>query len=395
MDREGANRLKSTLHVALLCSSKKAIREAAVVRRPEESLADDDEPPDLWAEYDTEPTLAAVERALARRYRVTRIEGNASAFARLQAIRPDLVFNICEGFGGPNRESHIPVLCEILGLPCTGSDALTLGLCLDKARTKEILAYHRIPTPAFLVAESPADPRLKLFPLPAVVKPLREGSSMGIRNDSLVTNRFRLARRVREIIRAYRQPALVEAFLPGREFTVGALGNAPDYELLPIVEINHRALPPGANPLYGYEAKWVWDDPARPLPMLLCPAPLTAALGNAIRRLVLDALLAFRVQDWCRVDVRLDAAGRPQVLELNPLPGILPDPRENSALPAAARAAGYTYDRLILRVAEAALGRARCARRLTGRPMEMTEAKQETDAAATRSKHRRPAAERF
>jgi D-alanine-D-alanine ligase len=359
-----SNRLKPTLHVALLCSSKKAAREVAVHRRPEKISADDDEPPDLWAEYDTEATLAAVEKALARRYQVTRIEGNAAAYARLQAVRPDLVFNIAEGFGGPNRESHVPILCEILGLPCTGSDALTLGLCLDKARAKEILVYHRIPTPAFRVIDAAAPRRAwQTFHLPAIVKPLREGSSMGIRNDSLATTRAQLARRIREIIRAYRQPALVEAFLPGREFTVGVLGNAPDYEILPIVEINHRALPKGANPIYGYEAKWIWDDPARPLPLLICPARIPATLANAIRRLVRRAFLAFRVRDWCRIDLRLDAAGRPQILELNPLPGILPDPRENSALPAAARAAGYTYDHLILRVAEAALRRTRCTKR--------------------------------
>jgi len=335
------------------------------VHCPQEVLPADDEPPDLWAEYDTEETLTAVERALSRRYRVTRIEGDSSAYARLQAIQPELVFNISEGFGGANRESHIPVLCEMLALPYTGSDALTLGLCLDKSRTKEILVAHRIATPAFLVADA-ACPRkaLNAFHLPAIVKPLREGSSIGIRNDSLVTTRDQLARRVRELNRAYRQPALVEAFLPGREFTVSALGNAPDYELLPIVEIRHRAFPKGANPIYGYEAKWVWDDPAHPLSLLICPAKIPATLAKKIRRLVHSALLAFRVQDWCRVDLRLDAAGQPQIIELNPLPGILPDPRENSALPAAARAAGYTYDRLILRVAEAALRRTRQASNL-------------------------------
>ncbi len=352
--------MKRPLHVALLCSSKQAARQAAAARRPYSLPARGAEPPDAWAEYDTEDTLAAVERALARRYRVTRIEGDAAAYARLQALRPDLVFNISEGFGGDHRESHAAVLCEILGLACTGSDALTLGLCLDKARAKEIMAAHGIPTPAFrIVAGADSRRALSTCPLPAVVKPLREGSSIGIRNDSLVTRRRDLARRVRAVLRAYRQPALVEAFLPGREFTVGALGNAPEYELLPIAEINHRALPTDANPIYGYEAKWLWDDPAHPLPLLVCPARIPSSLATAIRRLVRRSLHAFRVRDWCRVDLRLDAAGRPQLLELNPLPGILPDPRENSALPAAARAAGYSYDRLILRVAREALRRNR------------------------------------
>lgn len=338
-------------------------QEVTVARHPEESLADDDEPPDLWTEYDTDETLTAVESALSKRYRVTRVEGDAAVYGRLQAMRPDLVFNISEGFNGPNRESHIPILCEMLGLPYSGSDALTLGLCLDKSRTKEILAFYRIPTPAFLVTTPPANNKaLKAFPLPAMVKPLREGSSMGIRNNSLVTTRAQLTQRVEEIQRAYHQPAIVEEFLPGREFTVGVLGNAPDYEILPIVEIDHRVLPEGAHPIYGYEAKWVWDDPDRPLPILICPAKISAALEKNIRRLVQDALLAFRVKDWCRVDLRLDAKGQPNILELNPLPGILPDPRDNSALPAAARAAGYTYDQLILRVVTLASQRTRQTR---------------------------------
>lgn len=321
--------------------------------------AEDDEPPDLLAEYDTPETIAAVAAALARRYRVALVEGDAAAYVRLRRLRPDLVFNLSEGFGGPNREAHIPIVCEILGLPYTGSDALTLGLCLDKVRSKEILAGYHIPTARYLTIESAsaAEKQARAFPLPAIVKPLREGSSMGIRNDSLVRTRRQLAARARGIIRRYRQPALIEEFLPGREFTVGVLGNAPDYEILPIVEIDHSVLPGGANPIYGYEAKWVWDNPARPLPLLISPANISVALQNRIGRLARQVAAVFRVKDWCRIDLRLDARGTPNVLELNPLPGILPDPRESSGLPAAARAAGYSYDDLILRVAAMALRR--------------------------------------
>lgn len=350
--------MNSALHVALVFTSKQKAQEVSVVRRPDELVVDDDEPPDLLAEYDTEETISAVEAALSRRYRVTRVEGDARAYGRLNKLRPNLVFNISEGFAGPNRESHIPILCEILGLPCTGSDALTLGMCLDKARAKEILAYHRIPTPRFeVVAPGASAVKLASFRLPALVKPLREGSSMGIRNDSLVRTRAQLRARVHAIHRVYHQPALVEEFLPGREFTVGVLGNAPSYEILPLVEINHSVLPKGANHVYGYEAKWVWDDPAKPLPILVCPAKISVALHRRIRALVSRALDVLGVRDWARVDLRLDAEGNPNLLELNPLPGILPDPGENSALPAAARAAGYSYDNLILKVAAIALRR--------------------------------------
>ena len=351
-------RLKTTLQVALVYSSKHKALEVAPVRCKAETAADDDEPPDKLAEYDTEETIAALDKALSGKCQVTRIEGDVTAFERLRVLRPDFVFNISEGFGGANRESHIPIVCEMLDLPCLGSDALTLSLCLDKARAKEILVANNLPTPAFRVADDRTAPEdLEQFPLPAIVKPLREGSSMGISNASLVRTRAELLAQTRAVMRRYAQPALVEEFLPGREFTVGLLGNEPDWEILPLVEIDHSVLPPGANPIYGYEAKWVWDDPARPLAIHVCPAPAAPDLADAIRALALRVARVMRLRDWCRMDVRLDAAGAPKIIELNPLPGILPDPRDNSALPAAARAAGYNYNDLILRVAQIALKR--------------------------------------
>lgn len=347
------------MRVALVYTSKNGAQEVRTQRRTvSDALEDDDEPPDLLAEYDAEQTIAAVAAALSKQHEVIPIEGDEYAYERLRQVRPDFVFNISEGLPGPNRESHIPILCEILDLPYTGSDALTLGICLDKARTKEILSYHRIPTAPFIVVSS-EDERdgLQEFPLPAIVKPLQEGSSIGIANDSVVFSRDQLLEKIRTVQRQYRQAALVEQFLQGREFTVGVLGNTPALEFLPLVEINHRVLPKGVNPVYGYEAKWLWDDPARPLPILVCPAEASEELKYEIRETVHRALRALRVRDWCRTDLRLDSEGHPAILELNPLPGILPDPKENSALPAAARAAGYSYDDLILRVAEIAARR--------------------------------------
>lgn len=346
------------MQVAVVYSSKKKARKVFDVACQDEMQSDSGRPPDLLVEYDSDKTIAAVAKALARRFKVVLIEADSGAYSRLKKNRPDLVFNISEGFCGPNREAHIPIICEMLGLAYTGSDGLTLGICLDKSRAKETLLFHKIPTPNFFVC---SDYRLlnhfNGLPLPAIVKPLREGSSKGIRNDSIVFKREQLKARVAEITKKYHQPALVEEFLPGREFTVGVLGNAPDFEILPLIEINHKALPANANPVYGYEAKWVWDNPAKPLNILICPARVTPQLRARIRDLVVRALTVLRVRDWCRVDLRLSAAGRPKIIELNPLPGIAPDQRDNSALPAAARAAGYTYDELILRVAQSAVKR--------------------------------------
>lgn len=352
--------MNKAIKVALVYTSKKKAQEVSADRRPDECVVDDDEPPDLLAEYDTDETISAVASALSTHFHVTRVDGDGTAYQKLGKLKPDLVFNISEGFAGPNRESHIPIFCEVLGLPYTGSDPLTLGICLDKARTKEILSYHGVPNARFLTVDAvtPAvRKQLSRFPMPAIVKPLREGSSMGIRNNSVVKTPAALIRKINEVIRQYHQPALVEEFLTGREFTVGVLGNAPDLEVLPVIEINHSVLPKGANPIYGYEAKWLWDDPANPLPVLLCPPKISASLDKRIRDLVAQAVTVLRVRDWCRVDVRLNSRGVPMIIELNPLPGILPDPKENSALPTAARAAGYSYDELIVRVAKIAARR--------------------------------------
>jgi len=349
------------MNIALLFSSKKGMA-ASLRRRVDEADAalsagedEGDEPPpsDEFAECDSDETISAVAAALRLRHDVTPIESDEDAYPRLRESRPDLVFNISERLAGPNREAHIPTLCEILGLPYTGSDPLTLSLCLDKSRAKEILSYHGVPNPEFWIVEpgAPVPPGVRL---PAIVKPLFEGSSKGIKDNSFVASAGELAERVREVTAVYRQPVIVERFLSGREFTVGVLGNVPNYEILPVVEIDHSLLPDDAHPIYSYEAKWVWDTPDKPLPIFQCPARIPPELQAAVRAVVADTCRILRIRDWCRVDVRLDESGRPNILEVNPLPGILPNPEDNSCLPKAARTAGYSYDELILRVVDEA-----------------------------------------
>ena len=128
----------------------------------------------------------------------------------------------------------------------------------------------------------------------------------------------------------------------------------PNIEILPIVEIDYSQLPSGATPIYSYEAKWVWDTPEKPLSIFRCPAPVSGELKRAIEDVVTRTCSVLRIRDWCRIDVRLDGKGVPNILEVNPLPGILPNPEDNSCLPKAARAAGYTYSDLIHRVVDEA-----------------------------------------
>ena len=312
---------------------------------------------DLYAEWDSAQTIDAVASALAAYGEVIRLEASPDFPERLRAAKPDLVFNIVEGLYGVNRESHVPAICEFLGVPYSGSDPLTLSLCLDKARAKEILSYHRVPTAPFLLVESAEDldrllaGALPLSPpseiMPLFVKPVHEGSSKGITERNFVRNADELEAQVRFLLDIYHQPVLVEEFLPGAEFTCGVLGNGADARVLPIVGMNFNALPAGSVPIYGFEAKWIWDRPERPLDMFTCPAPLSETMRTAIERVVLRAYRVLGCRDWARVDVRLDADGVPNVVEINPLPGILPDPADNSCLPKAAQAAGLSYDELI------------------------------------------------
>ncbi|OGG51744.1 MAG: hypothetical protein A3F84_07570 [Candidatus Handelsmanbacteria bacterium RIFCSPLOWO2_12_FULL_64_10] len=308
------------------------------------------------AEWDSPETIAEIRRILAARHEVIAIEADDGAYENLRAARPDFVFNMAEGAGGAGRESFIPTLLERFGIPYLGADPTALGVCLHKAHCKEVLLAHALPTAPFVVWDSPGR-RLPPFGLPAVVKPLHEGSSKGITDRCLVRTAADLMREVERIVGVYRQPAIVEKFLPGREFTAAMLGNGASLEILPLVEVDFSALPDGSNPIYSYEAKWIWDVPSRPLNVFHCPAIVEDDLRREIESICREAFVVLGCRDWCRVDLRLDERGRPSILEVNPLPGILPRPEENSCFPKAARAAGMDYAALVHRVLDIALRR--------------------------------------
>ena len=309
------------------------------------SMADDE-----FAEWDSPATIRAVASALARYGEVIPLEATDDFPQRLREARPDIVFNIAEGLRGPNREAHVPAICEFFGIPYSGSDPFTLALCLDKARTKEILRARGVPTADWWLVRSQheldelvaREPRVPLF-----AKPVHEGSSKGISERNVVVTRDALAPIVSELLDRYAQPVIVETFLTGAEFTCGVLGNGSSARVLPIVGMNFVALPTGALPIYGYEAKWVWDTPDAPLDIFECPADVTATLRAEIEDVVLRAYHVLGCRDWARIDVRLGEDGRANIVEVNPLPGVLPDPEDNSCLPKAARAAGMSYDSLI------------------------------------------------
>src|SRR3989304_10393236 len=216
------------MRVALTYNQKKETGEAKAL------------PPDFYAECDEPETVNAVRDAIEERHgEVSMIEADEDAFEKLRRTRPDIVFNMAEGLWGESREAQIPAMLEMLRIPYTGSNPLTLGLCLNKARAKEVLAYYGIPTARFMVAAKPSLEIEKYLSFPMIVKPLFEGSSKGIKNDSIVKTSAELRNKVTSVLGEYAQPALVEEYLSGREFTVALIGNGERLNVLPIVEINY------------------------------------------------------------------------------------------------------------------------------------------------------------
>ena len=285
------------------------------------------------------------------------VEADESAYEKFKELKLDIVFNIAEGLNGVNRESQIPAMLDMLEIPYTGSDALTLGICLDKARTKEILSYHNISNAKFMVADKPEVIPTNNFSYPVIVKPVSEGSSKGIFSSSLVKSHSKLNDEAIKIINKYNQPALIEEFLPGREFTVAIIGNDENAKVLPIIEINYEKFPAGVVPLYSYEAKWILDTKESDFSVFDCPANIDSKLAEEIKNTALKAYKVLNCKDWGRVDLRLDKNNVPNIIEINPLPGIMPDQDENSSFPKAARAAGMDYNQMIQSVLFAAAER--------------------------------------
>lgn len=319
---------------------------------------------DQFVEWDEPETITAVAEALRAFGEVVLLEAVGDFPRRLAEARVDLLFNMAEGLAGPSREAQVPAIAEFLGVPCTASDPLTLAIALHKGRAKEILRQRGMPTPAFLVLESFGDLwRLDSAEYPLFLKPVWEGSSKGISAANRVESPRAAKARAEHLLAAYRQPVLAESYLPGEEFTVAVLGNDGDARCLPLVRYRFETLPKGALPIMGFEAKWVWDTPGAALDVLECPAAIAPRLADRVQDTALAAYRAIGCRDWARVDIRLDARGVPNVLEINPLPGIIPDPAANSCFPRAAAAAGLSYAELIQSVVRIAW------RRVAGREL--------------------------
>jgi D-alanine-D-alanine ligase len=300
------------------------------------------------AEFDSCETIDALEAALVSLGHECERIGNVKALAaRLVAgKRWDLVFNIAEGVAGFGRESQVPALLDAYGVPYTFSDPLTTALTLHKGMAKHVARGCGVPTPDFAVVASPAEAAAVELPLPLFVKPVAEGTSNGITGASLVRSRAALLDVCAALLDEFRQPVLVERFLSGREFTVGILGTGAEARAIATLEVHLRD---GADAgVYSYRNKAEWQ---RFVDYRLLER------GDMRRETEAVAVAAWRClgcRDGGRVDVRLDEAGRPHMLEINPLAGLKPG---HSDLPIMAELAGIPYRELIGAIVECASAR--------------------------------------
>jgi D-alanine-D-alanine ligase len=334
-------------------------RVAVIANVKGETSLPHDGPPDAGAEYDRMETIQAIRSAIESDGHVTSfLPADSSLPDCLKKFYPDICFNIAEGIGGDSREAQVPALLEMLHVPYTASRVLANALALDKTMTKRIWRDLGLPTASFqefVTGEEPISAHLR-FPL--FVKPAREGTGMGMDSESIVDNEQQLRRRVCWTIQTYRQPALVEDYLPGREFTVGVLGrpDAARYSLrpelydpdgfhrFPILEVeNSKSITPG---VYGNLAKTLHTGDAG-IPDFICPADVEPELAQKLQDLAIRGHLGVGAVDVSRLDIRLDAAGEPRLLEINSLPGLSPG---FSDLCVIGQAEGLTYQDLILEI---------------------------------------------
>lgn len=325
------------------------------------------------AEWDPPETIIAIANALARQgHIVVHLEATPDLPRVLAEADVDLIFNIAEGVEGRNREAQVPALCELLGIPYTGSDSATLAIALDKALGKKVLLQHDILTPKFQVMESARERLSPDMKFPLIVKPNAEGSSKGIGSTSVVDSEEELRAAVKVCVERYRQPALVEEYIAGREFTVGLLGDKRP-RVLPPMEIKFKKNT--ARPVYDYAVKQEWEEHV----YYECPAKLTEAEQKAMEKIARATFWALDCRDVARVDMRMDADGRIYVLEVNPLPGLTPG---YSDLVLIAQAVGMEYDQLIAEIMVGGLRRMREKRREERELEREREAKEAKDAKA-------------
>ncbi len=327
-------------------------------------------PADRWDDLDSEKTiLALIEAIRAGGHECEFLEGNFTLLDTVRAYKPDICFNICEGHFGDAREAQVPAILEMLRIPYTGSRVFTLALALDKSMTKRILTYHELPTAPFQSFERADEPLSEELQFPLFVKPSREGTGMGVSAKSIVHDENELREQVAITLEKYKQSALVERYIEGREVTIGLVGNLigpvarrlPESDDSPLIEAGLRFFPPMEVDLQPYlESDTVYSnrlkvDLADQL-TYLCPAPIDRDLLADLNWYTAAVFRVLGALDVSRIDFRLDVHDqwKPYILEINPLPGLSPG---ISDLVIEAAADGISHAQLVNMILETAMRR--------------------------------------
>jgi D-alanine-D-alanine ligase len=304
------------------------------------------------AEFDREETIIALENALsALGYATDRIGHARHLVQRLAAgDRWDLVFNIAEGLYGIGREAQVPAILDVYDIPYTFSDPLVMSLTLHKGMTKRVVRDALVPTTDFIVVAGPEDVRKVDFDPPFFIKPVAEGTGKGVSPDSIVRRREDLGAACRNLLVTFRQPVLVEPFLPGREFTTGILGTGGDARVLGTIEVH--LLSTAEPDVYSYTNKEQCEQRVS----YRLVRPQDDPVAEAAEEVALDAWRVLGCRDGGRIDLRCNDEGYPMFMEVNPLAGLHP---EHSDLPILCTKLGIPYERLIERIMISALKRVR------------------------------------
>tara|TARA_Y100000310_G_scaffold251715_1_gene258293 strand:- start:12864 stop:13940 length:1077 start_codon:yes stop_codon:yes gene_type:complete len=279
---------------------------------------------------------------------------NEKTFEILRKSKIDIAFNVCERFNGNSLfEPHVAAMLELLELPYTGSGPLTLATCINKARVKEILMHHQIPTPRYQVFYSKNKKLDENMKFPLLIKPSQMDNSIGINQDAVVNNEIDLRKKVDKVIRTYNQPALVEEYIEGRDLDVGILGNGRNLVNLPIAEIEYQGFSSNQRKIFSYEAKWLKDSEIYNKIDYKYPTNIPKYLELKIKKIAADVYNVLGCRDYGRVDIRLSEDNIPYVLEMNPNPGISID----CSTPKVAKLLGLEYHEMIYKILVNALGR--------------------------------------
>ena len=306
------------------------------------------DPPDANAEFDHPSTIKVIAKAIeSQGVQVKRIGNVLNLMESIDKLDVDIVFNVSEGIAGRNRESQVPLLLEMAGIPFVGADALSLAVSLDKIMAKKIFMADGIPTPRFMeIKSSEAIINLDHMKFPLFVKPRFEGSSKGLSETSRVVNKDELKKQVEYIISTYNQPALIEEFIRGEEFTVAIVGNDPP-EVMPVVQIKIDGELNLKDKFYTFAH--IKSDTLE----YVCPARISESLKKKINELAVKTYNAIECRDFGRVDFRVDSKGNPYVLEINPLPSLSTE----DVFMVVAKEIGISYNEMVGKILNSALKR--------------------------------------